>query len=86
VLPHLRLDAERRQTGLGIAAVPLDMHLEGHLQRLSLVLTQEAAPAQDFSKRRLLLEQPGVHSLKQLLARHKIHLQGEQPEDQVAVG
>jgi hypothetical protein len=84
ILAHVGLDAQRHQTGLGRTVLG---DVLGHqaLHQRRPPLAQDAALAQQLAERRVLAEHPGVHGVEELFARDEVHLQRQQPEDQVAV-
>jgi hypothetical protein len=49
------------------------------------IVGQYALPAQNITQRDVFLQHPGVHRVEELLAGDEVHLQGEKPEDHVAV-
>jgi hypothetical protein len=65
----------------------LDEVLLDHLvEQTRARLGKHSSFSKDLSQRNRLAEQPDIHRFEELLPRDEVHLQGEQPEDQIAIG
>jgi hypothetical protein len=86
VLAQRAEGAERRQTLVGVAAVVEDVPVDHRLHQGVLLGGQVTVLDQDLSQRLVLGEHPGVHRRQEGVAAHEVHLQGQDAEEQIAVG
>ena len=82
---HGRCRFARRQT-LFDRAMSLHMRIEQLLQQSAVFLIECAALHEDLAQRPILGHRPGVHRLDELVARDKVVLQGQNAQQQIAVG
>ena len=75
-----------RQAGLGVVAVLGQVLADQRLEQFVRVGGEHALVAQDAAERLGLVQRPGVHGGDQLVAAHEVELQGQDAEEQVAVG
>jgi hypothetical protein len=68
-----------------VAAVPDDVQVHQALDRRMLRLGQSAALLKDSAQWVGAPVQPLAHGFVELVARHEVHLQRQQPEQQVAI-
>jgi hypothetical protein len=86
LLADLRLDADGGQAPLRVAVVLADVLVHQRLQQLRAGRRQRAAVEQDGRQRLVLARQPRLHGLEQGVAVDEGVLQGQEAEQQVAVG
>jgi hypothetical protein len=78
--------AEGGEAPLGVSTVPAQVLRHQGLQRVPLVLGQGALVLEDVTQGLRLVEHPGAHGRDEGVAGDEAHLQGEDAEQQVAVG
>ena len=62
------------------------MFLDQRVQQRPSRIGQFPLVLEDLAQRRCLVQDPGLHRGDQGIARDEIHLQGDHPEQKVAVG
>jgi hypothetical protein len=85
LLAHRADGAKRRQALLGVVAVHLQVLADQGIEQGVRVLAQRPLRQQDGPQRPGLVEDPGVHGGDELVARHEVHLQCQDAEQQVTV-
>ncbi len=78
--------AERSQAAFRVVVVAQEMPPHQRLDRVVILGQERALLAQDLPERLVLVENPRVHRRDQLIARDEVQLQGDDAEEQVAVG
>jgi hypothetical protein len=71
---------------LGVAAVVLDVPVDDRLHQGVFLRGQAALFDQDLPQGLVLGEHPGAHRRQEGVAGDEVHLQGQDAEQQVAVG
>jgi hypothetical protein len=79
-------EGERRQAPFGVVAVQLQVVLDEGFKHGVGVALQCPLIDEDLSQGLGLLQHPGIHGRDQGIAADEVHLQGQDAEQQIAVG
>ncbi len=78
--------AQRREAPLGVVAVLGQVLAHQRIEQAAVLLAQGPLLDEDLSQGPGLVQDPGVHGGDQRVARDEVHLERDDPEQQVAIG
>ena len=85
IVRHRADGTDRRQAFFRVVAMLLEVLLDQRLQQRAAVGRQGLLMDQDLAQRLVLGQDPGVHPRDQGVAADKVHLHGQNAEQQIAI-